>query len=111
MELAAVEVSILLTKKWLDKVFEIIKKYDRIIKLRLVLFNVTVIFISAYVPYTGRADVQNNHFYEALLQTISLTKGNDIIIMVGVFKNHFENYSNFIVRMDDTDLAQKMRKP
>lgn len=44
----------------MDKVIEIFRVYDRIIKFRVVLENITVTFISAYAPQLGLADEERD---------------------------------------------------
>lgn len=67
----------------MDKVIEVVRVCDRIIKQRLILFNVTVLFISARASHVRLADIQKNYFYESFLQTVLMMK--DIFIMVGNF--------------------------
>ncbi|XP_029648390.1 uncharacterized protein LOC115222341 [Octopus sinensis] len=76
-------VTILLVEKWVDKVIEVVRVCDRVLKLRLVLQNITATIISAYIPQAGLPNDQKDHFYDILLQTASKTSGNDLIFVAG----------------------------
>ena len=61
-------------------------------KLRLIMGNMTATVISVYAPQSGLTDEQKDRFYEALLQTTSVSNDSDLVIMVGDFnllRNHF----------------------
>lgn len=50
----------------------VFKQCNRVIKLRLIIDKLTIIFTSANAPQTGLADDQKDRFYKALLQTTSM---------------------------------------
>ncbi len=81
-------VGILLAEKWIDKVIEVVRVCDRIIKLRLVIGNTIATVISAYAPQAGLTDEQKDQFYEALLQTTSVINDSDVVITAGDFNGH-----------------------
>lgn len=53
---------ILLVERWVDKVIEAIRGCDRVIKLRLITYRLTVTFISAYAPQSGLTDEKKDRF-------------------------------------------------
>lgn len=76
----------------MDKTHEVIDKVtevcDRITKLGLILFNVTISLISAHAPHARHANLHKDCFYEFLQQTTSMTKDNDILFVEEDFNDH-----------------------
>lgn len=73
---------------------------DGIIKMRIVIDNSTATAILAYAPQARLIEVQNDHFYEILLQTTSVMTDNNFIIVANNFSDHVDQHITHEEAMD-----------
>ena len=78
-------VRILLAEKWWEKVFEVIRVSDRII--RMVIGSVVFVFVSVYAPQANLSESVKDQFYYVFQSTTARVSSSEQLIISGDWTN------------------------
>ena len=81
-------VGFLLAEKWIEKVFDVQRVFDRIRRLRLVIDKTVFAFISVYASQVGRPYVEKEQFYDLLQEKVSKVLNSENLIPIGDWNGH-----------------------
>lgn len=81
-------VGVLLTEKWVEKVFGVQHFSDRIFILKMVICKSVHSFISVYTLKVGRSDADKDCFYDQLWDAVEKIPASEILIQCGYLNNH-----------------------
>ena len=76
-------VAIAVAEKWVEKVIEMVRVYDRLMMVVMVVGKEICKFISAYAPQVGCEKEHKEEFYDKLSETISKVKDKEFLFVGG----------------------------
>ena len=76
------------TEKWVDKVIEVLRAYDKLMMVTMLVGKEICRFISAYAPLVGCERKQKEEFYDKLSETIFKVKDKELVFVAGDFNGH-----------------------
>lgn len=72
----------------MDKVIEVVRVYDRLMMVVMVVGKVICKFISAYAPQDGCQSEQKDEFYDKMSDIMLKVRENEFVYVGGDFNGH-----------------------
>ena len=93
MTRALVELGVLLTEEWWEKVFEVVQVSDRIILIRMTIGKTVFVFVCVYVPQANLSEFEKDRFYQMLQCAVSKIPASEQLIVCGDWNGHIGSQS------------------
>ena len=77
-----------MAEEWLEKVFEVLRVYDRIILVKLIVGLRVVTFLSVYAPQSGVSDEVKDLFFDQLRAVTARIPASEFLIPCGDWNCH-----------------------
>ena len=76
-------VGILMVKRWLVKIIDIIRVRDGMSVIKLLVQEIIISVISVYAPQCGSDDSQKDDFYDILINVVRNLGEKEIVVIAG----------------------------
>ena len=85
---------ILLSEKWIEKVFDIDRVSDRIMMFKLAIDNMIITVLSCYAPQVGLQNKVKSTFYDQLLGNVGKLGADETSVIWGDLNGHIGKLAN-----------------
>ena len=87
-------VGLLLSEKWIEKVFEVKRYSDRVMLIKIIIGESVVSFLSVYAPQSGLAESEKEKFYDLVQEVVSGLPESEMLFPCGDWNGHIGNSAN-----------------
>ena len=87
-------VGILLAEKWVEKVDDICRIFDRLMMIKLAIDNNIITVLSCYAPQVGLENTIKNAFYDLLNSAVNKVSAAEVLVICGDFNGHVGKVAN-----------------
>ena len=87
------EVGVLLAEEWWEKVFEVVRIFDRIILIRMTTGKTVFVFVCVYAPQANHSEFEKDRFYQMLQCAVSKIPASEQLIVCGDWNGHIGSQS------------------
>ena len=87
-------VSILLAEEWVEKVYDICRISDRLMRIKIATENSIITVLSCYAPQVELDNAIKDAFYDILNSTVNNVSAAETLVIYGDFNSHVGKVAN-----------------